>query len=142
MINQPFREPLWRTLLRNGAIALVVGTLLSRWWRGPSQWPLTVLLVLWFSLGGHLVEVGFLNGLRPLLPASRAVHIGVRVSVWFVAGIALGMGIVLTNKLIGAFPDALRLVWWSAGLAFIAVELLAHLPLQLRGRPSFYNGRG
>jgi len=28
------------------------------------------------------------------------------------------------------------------GLAFIGIELVTHLVLQLRGRPSFYDGRG
>jgi len=142
LINEPFREPLRQTLLRNVGIALVVGTIVSRFWRGPGQWPLTVLLVLWLSLGGHLVEVGFLNGLRPHLPASRVVQGAMRFGVWFAAGIVLGMGMALTNRLIGAFPDAARPTWWLAGVAFIAVELLAHVALQLRGRPSFYNGRG
>ena len=32
--------------------------------------------------------------------------------------------------------------WWVAGFAFIGIELVAHLGLQLRGRPSFFNGRG
>jgi len=32
--------------------------------------------------------------------------------------------------------------WWLVGLAFIGIELLAHLVLQWRGQPSFYNGRG
>jgi hypothetical protein len=29
-----------------------------------------------------------------------------------------------------------------AGVAFIGIEFIPHLFLQLRGRPSFYNGRG
>ncbi len=32
--------------------------------------------------------------------------------------------------------------WWLGGLAFIGIELVAHLALLLRGRPSFYDGRG
>jgi hypothetical protein len=32
--------------------------------------------------------------------------------------------------------------WWLGGIAFIGIELVAHLVLQLRGRPSFYNGLG
>jgi hypothetical protein len=34
-------------------------------------------------------------------------------------------------------------VWIAvAGAAFIAIELVVHFILQLRGAPSFYNGRG
>lgn len=36
----------------------------------------------------------------------------------------------------------LWVAWWMAGLAFIGIELVAQLALQLRGRPSFFNGRG
>jgi hypothetical protein len=32
--------------------------------------------------------------------------------------------------------------WWVGGVAFIGIELVVHLALQVRGRPSFYNGRG
>jgi hypothetical protein len=32
--------------------------------------------------------------------------------------------------------------WWVAGIAFVAVELIAHLALLLRRRPNFYNGAG
>jgi hypothetical protein len=32
--------------------------------------------------------------------------------------------------------------WWIGGIAFIGIELLAHLGLQFRGWPSFYNGLG
>jgi len=86
---QPYREPLRVALARNGTIALVVGAVLA--WRlgGLSHWPIATLLVLWPSFGGHLVELWFLNYLRPRLPFSRAVHIGVRVMVWFVGGIGL-----------------------------------------------------
>jgi hypothetical protein len=33
-------------------------------------------------------------------------------------------------------------IWWLGGFAFIGIELMAHLTLQLRGRPNFYNGLG
>ena len=42
---------------------------------------------------------------------------------------------------LAGFRPARWPAWWLGGLAFIGIELLAHLLLQLRGRPSFYNGR-
>src|SRR5689334_17084169 len=65
---QPFREPLRNTVLRTGLIALAGGAALSFWWGGIARWPVAFLIVLWFSLGGHFVELFFLNFLRPRFP--------------------------------------------------------------------------
>jgi hypothetical protein len=126
-------------VLRTGAIALVVGALLA--WRigGLSRWPLTTVLVLWFSLGGHWIELWFLNWLRPRLAAARSLQIGARIAVWFIGGVGLGLGMALTAMSAGYSP-ALRPGWWLMGLGFVALELLVHLLLHLRGRPSFYTG--
>lgn len=139
---QPYREPLRATLMRTGTIAVVVGAVLA--WRlgGLALWPVAILMVLWLSLGGHLVELFFLNYLRPRLPVARPVQIAARVSVWFIAGVALVLGMRLTAIAL-AGPQAARWpAWWIGGLAFIGIEFIAHLAIQLRGRPSFYNGRG
>jgi hypothetical protein len=58
---QPYQEPLRTTLLRTGIIALVVGAVLARSWGGVARWPAATLLALWPALGGHLVELWFLN---------------------------------------------------------------------------------
>jgi hypothetical protein len=49
---------------------------------------------------------------------------------------------ILTAMAFSRFRAAHLPAWWFGGIAFIGIELLAHLALQLRGRPSFYNGRG
>ena len=139
---QPFREPLPVTLLRTGTIAIVVGAVLAQFWGGLARWPMATLLVLWPSLGGHWVELWFLNWLRPRLSAARRVQVAARVGVWFVGGIGLAIGMGLTATAIGGFRLARWPAWWLGGLAFIGIELVAHLVLQLRGRPSFFNGRG
>ncbi len=139
---QPFREPLRVTLLRNGMIAIVVGALLARFWGGLVRWPLATLVVLWPSFGGHWVEVWFLNWLRPRLSIARGVQVAARVGVWFVGGIGLAIGMGLTAMAFAGFRTAHWPACWLGGLAFIGIELVAHLVLQLRGRPSFYNGRG
>jgi hypothetical protein len=138
---QPYREPMRTTLVRTITIALVVATIASRW-LGWSRWPLVVLLMLWPSFGGHWVELWFLNWLRPRLPAGRGVQVTARVAVWFVGGIALAVGMALTAAAIGGFRPVRWPVLWLGGMAFIVVELVAQAALQLRGRPSFYNGRG
>lgn len=129
-------------MLRTGMIAIVVGAVLARFWGGPARWLIATLLVLWPSFGGHWVEVWFLNWLRPRLSITRGVRVAARVGVWFVGGIGLAIGMRLTAMALAGFRPAHWPAWWLAGLAFIGIELVAHLVLQLRGRPSFYNGRG
>jgi hypothetical protein len=143
---QPFQEPLRVTLLRNGTIAIVVGAVLARFWGGLTRWPLATLLVLWPSLGGHWVEVWFLNWLRPRISVARSGRVAARVGVWFVGGIGLAIAMRWTAMALAGFRlrhwPAWWVVGWVGGLAFIGIELVAHLALQLRRRPSFYNGRG
>ena len=141
---QPFREPARVTILRTGLIAIVGGGVIARFSRVP--WPFLTLLVLWPSLGGHWVEVWFLNWLRPRLPATRDMQVAARVLVWFVGGVGLMICRGLTAT---ALDSSGRMrwparwpAWWLGGLTFIGVELLAHLVLKLRGRPNFYDGRG
>ena len=140
---QPHREPLHTTLARTAVIAVVLGTVLARWWGGGlARWPLASLLVLWFSFGGHWVELWFLNWLRPRLFIARGAQVGARVAVWFVGGCILALGMDLTAMALAGFRPAQWPAWWLGGLAFIGLELVVHLVLQLRGQPSFYNGRG
>jgi hypothetical protein len=144
MTWQPYHEPLRTTLLRNLTIALIVGAVLSARWGGLSRWPIATLLALWPTLGGHYVELFFLNVLRPRLPAARPVQVAGRLAVWFVGGTLLFLGMALTAALIGfrpARPSEWVTRWWLPGLAFIAIELFVHLLLHLRRRPNFYNAR-
>jgi hypothetical protein len=139
---QPFQEPLGRTLIRTVTVASVIGgaiALLSRRW---SSWPLATLLVLWPSFGGHWVEVWFLNWLRPRVSPSPFVQKTTRVLVWFASGYLLALGMALTASVFVPWRSPRWLTWWLPGATFIGIELVAHLMLQLRGRPSFYNGRG
>ena len=139
---QPYREPLRSTILRTGTIAIVVGAVIASPGGGWRHWPILTLFVFWPSFGGHWVEVGFLNWLRPRLPIARGVQIAARVGVWFAGGVGLAAGMRLTAASLGAFRRTHWPAWWLGGVIFIGIELMAHLALQLRGRPGFYNGRG
>jgi len=139
---QPFREPLRATLTRTIGIALVGGAVLSRRWGGLAWWPLASVVVLWPSLGGHMLEIWFLNWLRPRLPRARGVQIAARVTTWFVGGALLWLAMQLTVAITTGAPLAPRVAWWMGGVAFIGIELVAQLTLLLRGRPSFYDGLG
>jgi hypothetical protein len=139
---QPFQEPIGRTLFRTVMIAFVVGgtiALLSRKW---SAWPLATLLVLWPSFGGHWVEVWFLNWLRPRVSPAPGVQLATRVLVWFAGGSFLALGMRLTASAFVQWRSPQWLTWWFGGAAFVGIELVVHLLMQLRGQPSFYNGRG
>ena len=139
----PYREPLLITLRRTIVIAMVLGVVLPRFWGGGlARWPMATLLALWPSFGGHWVEIGFLNWLRPRLPATRAAQIVARLGVWFVGGTALALGMFATATALANYPREQWPVWWMGSAAFIGVELIAHAAIQLRGQPSFYNGRG
>jgi hypothetical protein len=139
---RPYREPLQTTVLRTGTIAIAAGAVITAFRGGPARWPIATLLVLWPSFGGHWVEIWFLNWLRPRLPTARGVLVAARVGTWFIGGIGLAIGMRLTAIALPGFRPAHWPPWWLGGLAFIGIELVAHLALELRGRPGFYNGRG
>ena len=139
---QPFRETLRTTLTRTIGIAVIVGAVVALLSGGRVRWAVATLLFLWPSFGGHWVELWYLNWLRPRLSAARPVQIVARVAVWFVGGVALAFGMALTAKALSGFRPVRWPAWWVGGCAFIVLELVAQLVLHMRGRPSFYNGRG
>ncbi|HXE54255.1 MAG TPA: hypothetical protein VN541_14625 [Tepidisphaeraceae bacterium] len=131
-----FKEPLRVTLARTLTIAVVVGVVFAWLSRGSIGLPLAILLALWPSLGGHVVEVFFLNQIRPRLSAARLPQMTARIGLWFLAGVVLLLCMRLTAALAGFHPPGWS-AWWVGGIAFIGIELVPHLFLQLRGRPSF-----
>jgi hypothetical protein len=142
VVSRAADEPLNQTLKRTVPIALVVGLIVALSAGNLRAWPLTTLLALWFSFGGHWVEVGFLYLLRPFLPPARPVQIAARLGVWFLGGVGLALGMGLTARLwLGAWRAPFP-AWYWGGFAFVGLELGVHLFLELRHRPSFYNGRG
>ena len=139
---QPFREPLRATLTRTIGIALVGGFLLSLGRGGIARWPVATVVMLWPALGGHFLELWFLNWLRPRLPRERGVQVVARVVLWFLGGVVFVFAMWLTAGVLTGQMPAVRPAGWNGGLAFIGIELVAQLVLHLRGLPSFYDGRG
>lgn len=144
----PYAESLRATVSRTGLIAMFLATFsVAR--RGDltpfplGLWGALVACILWFSFCGHWVEILFLNYLRPRLSRARAVQVITRFGVWFVGGVILMAGMRATWMLLMARPAPWGTPWWQGGVTFIVVELIAHaVLLQLRGLPSFYNGKG
>jgi len=92
----------WRNLARTVAIAVVVSAALAWRWGRWTHWPTLALLILWPSLGGHYVDLLFLNYLRPRVPATRGVQLGMRGVVWFLGGVGLAVGMWGTAMLVGS----------------------------------------
>jgi len=139
---KPHREPLNSVVLRTFTIAIVVGAVVALIAGRLSRWPLLALLALWPSFGGHWIELLFLNWLRPRLPAARGVQALARVSLWFAAGVGFAVAMRATALVLVSLPMATRLPWWVGGLGFVGIELIVHLVLMARARPSFFNGLG
>jgi hypothetical protein len=135
------REPITRTLVRNVTIAIVVGVAISLARRAPLRFPVVALLALWPSLGGHFVEIAFLDIVRPRLPRSRLVQASARLVWWLAGGALLCSAMITTAQLlsIGAPPWHW---WWRGPPIFVGIELTVHAALTLRERPSFYRGDG
>ena len=136
------REPLRVTLTRTVAIAAIAGAVLASRWGGLSRWPLTTTLMMWPTFGGHYVELTYLDVVRPRLSASRAVQALARIAMWFVAGALMVVAMRFTAIALRAPRSLPMSAWWIGGFAFVGLELVAHLVLHARGRPSFYTGSG
>jgi hypothetical protein len=138
----PYREPLATTLVRNAVLALLIGGVVA-WRLGRMPlWPAAAGLALWFTLGGHCVEIWFLNWLRPRIAPSRRAQLATRLAVWFAGGVILGLCVFATMRLTGMTHAIPVRRWWIAGVVFIGVELGAHLGLAASRRPNFYDGAG
>jgi hypothetical protein len=136
-----FEEPFRRTLARNVTIAAVVGVVLAFHRRDFKLLLPVTALALWFSLGGHYVELGFLNGIRARLPQRRLTLALARLLVWSCGGAVLYACMAATARALPIDAPPLRR-WWFGGVLFIGLELAVHALLAIRGRPNFYDGRG
>lgn len=142
-----FEEPLRNTLIRTGIIAIGIASF--RIFRSGNLTPfptalyLTMILAnLWFTFGGHWVEIFYRNYLVLYLPVIRFVQVLVRLAVWFIGGSLLAVGMQATWILLQGTPPSAP-PWWLSGIAFIVVELIVHwLLLHARGKASIYNGKG
>jgi hypothetical protein len=141
MTETKFSEPFLRTFARTVGLALLASAIFA-WRTGRmNQMGVVFLVVLWFTFGGHWVEIFYLNWLRQRLPESNPVRMGVRIALWFVGGMLLGLGAVFTATHLADHPPSRIPPLWLAGAGFVAIEMFVHLPMAVHGRPSFYNGR-
>src|SRR5437870_13810900 len=136
-----FAEPFRRALARNVALAAVAGAVLALQRHNLGLLLPIAALALWFSLGGHYVELAFLNGLRARIPQGRLTQVGLRLVVWFTGGVVLYVLMAASARALPLEAPPLRM-WWYGGLLLIVVELAVHGLMAMRGKPSFYSGRG
>jgi len=138
---QPFHEPWHSTLLRTGGIALAIGMAVGLRQRRVEVVPIVTVFALWFSLGGHFVELLIRNKLRNRISGTPLVQVVARLVLWFIGGsllyvCALATRAVMTGRHFHAWP------WWIGGAGFVVLELGIHLYMRMRGLPSVYDGRG
>jgi hypothetical protein len=141
----PPREPVTHTLLRNVVIAMVAGGALAARFGGLAAWPVLTGAALWFSLGGHVVELLFLDTVRPRYPMPHVVAALVRVAMWFTGGSILGVAAAGTLTLISHTErtgHVAAMLSVNGGLVLIGVELLAHAGLAVRQKPNVFYGHG
>jgi hypothetical protein len=136
----PFAES-WRiTALRTGSLAVAIGMGVGLYQRQLAVVPLVTVLALWFTLGGHFLEVLFRNQLGRRIGGQPRQSVA-RLAYWFAGGSVLYAGALATLALLtgrrpGPWP------WWAGGVGFVVAELLIHQLLRARGHASFYNGLG
>lgn len=136
---QPYAEPLRVTLVRTGFLALGVGFVVAFVQGQRGMWPLWTVFALWFTFGGHWVEIFFLNWLRPRFGSSRWAQATARLVTWLVGGTILMAGARITVLSLSAHAPRLP-PWWLGGAVLVGVELLVHALSQIRRQPNFYNG--
>jgi hypothetical protein len=134
-------EPIRRVLARNLVIAIGVGVVVASLRHAPFRVLPVALVALWPSLGGHFVEIAFLDGVRPRLPRARVAQASARVVWWLACGALLGGAMIATTHALRIAAPPWRWSWRGAPI-FVGIELLAHAMLALRGRASFYRGDG
>ncbi len=145
---QPYRESAAATILRTFAIAVVLTTVLSGvlYAAGLATgspirlWLTTFPAILWFPLGGHFVELVYLNFLRIRWPWWHRHRRSGRIIVWFLGGLPLGAGLWWTWTSLGnTLPAALP--WWWGMPFFVVVEFIVHGIRHTLGYPNFWDGR-
>ena len=141
---RPYVETLGATLRRTLTIAFFITTVLALVLPHERSflrsWLCTYPAVLWFPLGGHYVELAYLNFLRMRWAWFHRHRSVARVLWWFVGGLPLGLGCWWTWIGLGADPGFELPFWWGMPF-FVLAECVVHAILSLLGRPSFWNGR-
>jgi len=137
----PFTEPWQKTATRTVLLALAIGAAVG-WFRHRLALVFPVsLFALWFTLGGHYLEVLFRNHLRLQLPRAALSQLSARLIYWFLGGSAIYAATLTTSQALAPhWPSGAR--WWLVGLAFLAAELLIHGLMAARGQASIYDGHG
>ena len=137
--SEPFSERWRTTALRTGLLALAVGVAVGLITGHLAVVPSVTLFALWFTLGGHFLELLFRNRLSQHVSDQPAARMLARVAFWFVGGAVLFEAAQATQTL---FARRVSVPWWLAGIGFVGVEFLVHLGLRARGEASVYDGRG
>lgn len=132
-------EPLTATLTRNFAIAAIAATALSIQTLNLHRWLTAFIIMLWPTLGGHFLELGFLKLMAPQLRVPALQRMA-RVMTWFAGGALMTLAIHATAQ---AIRDPRFVNWppvWLGAIGLVGIELIVHLALRARGLPQADGG--
>jgi hypothetical protein len=137
----PGAEPWTATARRTVGLALIISLAIAASRRSVQSTPIIFITAMWFTLGGHFVELFFLRIVRPRINPAIVAQFVTRVATWFVGGVVIAAEakaswVLLTEWNAPSWP------WWAGGVAFVFIEWVTHTMLRLAGRPSVFNGRG
>ena len=103
--------------------------------------PAGTLFALWFTLGGHFVEVAFLRLIRPRIGCQVLLDIATRTVAWLVGGAVLGVEMLLTRQAMFGETFTLREVVIGDGV-LVVIEIVVQGILAVRGKPNAFDCRG
>lgn len=143
---EKFKEAFSKTLIRTVITATIIAAILFFAHAFPSgdQTKLNLLIMIWLMvyiivLGGHLLELIFINYLKFVLPKNIILLYVIRIAYWFLCAIPLIFGAGLIHNLF-VHKNGPMVYDYTFGVFYIGIELFMHAMMQIRFRKSFYNG--
>jgi hypothetical protein len=139
-------EPLIKTVIRTILTATIIAGILylAHVFPYDGKSKLTLFAMIWLVvfcivIGGHWLELLFINSIKFALPKNILLLYFTRIVYWFLCAVPL---FFCTNFIMHVFLyDGLRLShWFTFGIFYIGIELLMHAIMQIRYKKSFYNG--
>jgi len=141
-ITESLNQTVIRTILTTTIIAGIL--YLAHLFPHDGKSNLTLFEMIWLVVfcivvGGHWLELLFINRIKFALPKNILLLYFIRIVYWFLCAVPLFFAI---NFIMGLFLyDGLRLShWWTFGIFYIGIELLMYAIMQIRYKKSFYNG--
>jgi len=140
--TESFVQTLIRTILTTTIIAVIINWLHLFPSGGKSK--LILFEIIWSAvfcivLGGHWLELVFINRIKFALPKNILLLYFIRIVYWFLCSIPLFLMANLITNLF-SYKAGVPGHWWTFGFLYIGIQLLMHIIMHIRFKKSFYNG--